>query len=48
MKEYDDDLWMNDIAPTGKIWKKANKGLKSGCTSKGKKCGTGGKTVKLI
>lgn len=35
-------------APTGKIWRKANEGLNSGCTSKGKKCGTGGKTVKLI
>ncbi len=36
------------IAPTGRVWRKANEGLKAGCTAKGKKCGTGRKTVKLI
>ncbi len=36
------------IATTGRVWRKANEGLKAGCTAKGKKCGTGGKTVKLI
>jgi hypothetical protein len=36
------------VAPTGRVWRKANEGLIAGCTAKGKKCGTGGKTVKLI
>jgi transposase len=36
------------VAPTGRVWRKANEGLIAGCTAKGKKCGTGGKTLKLI
>ena len=35
-------------APAGKVWRRSNEGLKSGCTVKGSKCGTGGKYVRLI
>ena len=35
-------------APKGRIWRKLGEGLTSGCTSKGRKEGTGGKLVKLM
>ena len=35
-------------APAGKVWRRSNEGLTSGCTAKGSKCGTGGKYVRLI
>ena len=35
-------------APAGKVWCRSNEGLKSGCTAKGSKCGTGGKYLRLI
>ena len=35
-------------APGSRMWRKPSQGLKRGCTSKGKKEGTGGKYVKLI
>ena len=35
-------------APGSRMWRKPSQGLKRGCTSKGKKEGTGGRYVKLI
>ena len=35
-------------APKGKVWRKKSEGLEPGCTSKGAKCGSEGKQVKLI
>lgn len=35
-------------APKGRIWRRMCEGLDMGCTSRGSKCGTGGKYVKLI
>ena len=36
------------LAPTGRVWRTKQEGLISGCTAKGRACGTGGKYVKLI
>ena len=35
-------------APSGRVWRKRSEGLIQGCTSKGRKVGTGGTTVKRI
>ena len=35
-------------SPKGCIWRKANEGIQFGCTAKGRKEGTGGKTLKLF
>ena len=36
------------LAPCGRVWCKANEGLKVGCTSKGFKPGTSPRLVKLM
>ena len=35
-------------APTAKVWRRKNEGLKQGCTSKGKKVGSGGKVAHFM
>ena len=35
-------------APKGRIWRKKSEGTQPGCVAKGRKEGTGGKTVKLV
>lgn len=35
-------------APRARVWRKKSEGLDLGCTTKGRKTGTGGKTVKLM
>ena len=35
-------------APKGRIWRKAEEGLRIGCTSKGSHCGTGGRMAKFM
>lgn len=35
-------------SPRARVWRKASEGLEKGCTSKGSKCGTGGRNVNFI